>query len=109
MKEVRISPYNKKLYFHIIKYVKEFNKLPTILSHKFPTPKSWKEDNFKQNLSYYTKKLKKDKILFRIAYARWGIDEDKLKQKEVRISPSAGTTHLNIGGHGFIVTYKLPY
>ncbi len=113
VKQVNPTPYNKKVYFSIIDYVKSNSKLPNMGMSK-------------QARNKYVSKLKRAQILIKVGYGTWTVDEDKVKQlefidkvvkqKEVNFTPKGSTQHLmkkftsskDIRGHGFIITFQIP-
>ena len=113
IKQVNPTPYDKKVYFSIIEYVKLNSKLPGMSISK-------------QARNKYISKLKRAGILIKLGYATWGVDEDKVdqlkfidkvvRQKEVNLTLNTSSQHLmkkftsskDIRGHGFIVTFKIP-
>jgi hypothetical protein len=112
MKQVKTftkAPADKNFYFTIISEIRKNNKLPN-------TSKS------KQSLNYYVSRLKKLSIIYKLGYGVWGINEEILKQKEVKIlgkSPvqvgsqvghnSFTCSERKIRAHGFVLKLNIPH
>tara|TARA_Y100000310_G_scaffold345849_1_gene471326 strand:+ start:7239 stop:8198 length:960 start_codon:yes stop_codon:yes gene_type:complete len=89
------TAYIKKLYYSIVSYIKEYNKLP-------PTTLS------KAARQYHINKLKYDGVIRKIGYGVWEADMDRFDQlKAIKKYKNSIGDGRNIRGHGF--HYKIVF